>query len=87
MSDKGFQFRGDATTAVQKAKFKAGSADKPKPAKLQMKARGAAVPDLDPPVAVPLAVQIVNDTNSVCHGASFSGVVKNELGRVIGKGG
>jgi hypothetical protein len=56
--------------------------------KVQMKGKGAGLPDLPLPIAAPVTVQLVNGDNGICWGARYSGseLLKNETGRLKAKG-
>lgn len=80
----GFKYQDASGTpaGVQKALLKSGTAGK---AKLLVKGRGLNVPDdLAPPVALPLTVQLVNDTTAACWEAVFDSgdVIKNVAGQL-----
>ena len=60
-------------------------AARPKPAKVIVRAKGDAVPNLDPPLAFPLAIQLVNDDTALCFDGRWSALEKNELGLAKGK--
>ena len=70
---------------AQKAKVKSGSGST---AKALLKGRGNNLPDtLVPPLALPVIVQLVNDTNAVCFSAFYdtAGLIKNDATQFKGK--
>jgi hypothetical protein len=50
-----------------------------------VKAKGMAVPDLDPPVDVPFTMQLVNDTNATCFEGRWDSLAKNEVNLLKGR--
>lgn len=78
---KGFKYK-DKTTAVdgiKKVVLKGGDAGK---AKVIVQGKGAMIPDLSPPFALPVVARIINGDSGACWASSFasSHVVKNESG-------
>jgi hypothetical protein len=71
---------GGVPAGIQKAKLKAGDQAK---SKVLVKGKGAALPDeLAPTLALPVTVQLVNDTNGVCFEAAYGmgDIIKNDPG-------
>lgn len=79
-----FQDAAGAPAGVRKAILKAGEAGK---AKLLVKGGGTNLPDPAPPLALPVTVQLVNDTTAACYEAVFDSldVIKNVTGQFKAK--
>jgi len=83
-----YLYTDSAATAdgIKKVLLKSGEAGK---ARTLVKGKGAALPDLGPPVADPpvVTVQLLNGGNGMCWGASYSGaqVLKNQEGMLKAK--
>ncbi len=78
---RGYKLKADGTRAT----LRAGTASQPAPATLIVKAKGTAVPDVDPPVDVPLTMQLVNDTNATCFEGRWESLAKNEVNFLKGR--
>ncbi len=78
---KGFRYtNGDGSVVL--AALKAGPLGEARPATIAIRIRGAEALALDPPMEVPMTVQLVNDTGSECFEASWSDLPRNEVGRL-----
>ena len=45
-----------------------------------MKGKGAALPDPNPPLTLPVVVQLINGDNGICFETTFNSMIKNETG-------
>jgi hypothetical protein len=73
---------------VQKAKLSGDSGAPSVIAKVLVKGKGTNLPDtLAPPLILPVIVQMVNDTNSVCFSAFYGtdGLIKNDTKEFKGR--
>ena len=79
----GYKYK-SALPGVQKIGLRGSATDK---SKVLVKGRGIDLPDLSPPVATPLVVQLVNARNGLCWGSTYQGadLLKNDSGLLKGK--
>src|SRR5262249_30243334 len=74
-----FKYKDAAGTAagITKISLKGSTVNK---SKVQVTGKGSALPDLPLPVTAPVTLQLVNQTNQLCWGASYpsSQLLKNE---------
>lgn len=85
IGDRGYKFVGGPSETVRRAIFKANAGTMPQSAMLKVSAAGAGIPDLDPSMALPLVVQVVNNTTGVCFAGTWNTLKRNEFGLVLGK--
>ena len=75
---KGFKYKDKTATDIQKALLKAGAVGTPAPTGLRFNGKGAGLPSLALPLAEPLTVQIINNSNASCFSAEFTTAKKND---------
>jgi len=82
---KGFKYSNVSATDIQKIKLKAGTVAKPAATKAQVKGKGTGLPALTLPLTEPVTVQLVNDSNTSCFGATFPTANKNDAAQYKAK--
>ena len=80
ISTKGYKYKDKpgSSFGIQKIILK-GNTSAPK-SKALVKGKGAALPDPNPPMTLPVVVQLINGDNGICFETTFNSTIKNEAG-------